>query len=445
MNNQIKDKPESFGIKNSASLEEIRNDETFQFLSEFLEENGIESERREFRVEPLDSNLEEQNNNPEEDKTISHFEYFKIIMSLWFSHMVFSVFARKNYKGINNLFPDRENTQNKTNVRTIWFDPYFQEKNPFLYSSIVDGVIEWISFNKLRNLKQALNNQICLFVFNKFLHQISNFDGDSLPCVRQTEEENIWLYPISLKEFIRVNDPKWNVAQILKINGIQPHIFEFTTSIAGRAISYTRDASWKVDKINSFITLFSRNISIFFNYQMDSVFSWESGEEIQDIVELYLFLENFVMNHTAIHHDDIPYSSLTKDIWFNHNRKYICRFLLEQAEQNKEVPSLDEVQAFLLRQNKDNLNKTNNRESAYMHNTDQIEYDTKQGIYIALEDGEWKWPGKNLDAISRCPFAKSYIKKSEKSKPENALLAMHTIMDTYFLMIIEELNKRGFK
>ena len=368
---------ESFGIKNSASLEEIRNDETFQFLSEFIKKNWIERETKEF--------------NGEE----------RIL---------------------------------------IGSDPDFKDKYWFLSDSIASWTIEWISLNEIRNLKQALNNQICLYVFHKFLDQISDFKDCEIPCIRKWEDESIEVYPITTKEFVRLDEAAKNVSVISELHKFPPALLQFWTSFNGRILAFIQSKEAKARIIWHFLDLFTKVIVVFFEQKVNAIFQKKSGESIQDIVELYLFLEHFVVYHTSERKSQ-PLTSFTQYIVLNHNNNYIGRFLIESAQKNNKIPTKQEIKLFLSRQTKHHTKTIRDSKSTHMHNTDQIEYDVQEWVFSALENGVWDSWSKELDSLWWCPFAKSQIEWTK----DNAFLKMFETFDEYYLMIIEELNKRWFK
>jgi len=180
--NKAWSKLQSFWITNSATLDEIRNDETFQFLSAFIKENWIERETKEFNG-----------------------------------------FSRKNHDWDKNS----EDSATESKRILIWSDPNFREKYPFLKDSITSWAIESIQLNELRTLKQALNNQICLYVFEKFVAQISNLQKWEIPCIKKWENESIEIYPITPKEFVKLEESAKNVWVIAELHDIDIFWFFF--------------------------------------------------------------------------------------------------------------------------------------------------------------------------------------------------------------------------
>jgi len=171
----------------------------------------------------------------------------------------------------------------------------------------------------------------------------------------------------------------------------------------------------------------------------------KTGEDIQDVVELYLFLENFIVYHTASFSEDECFTSFTQYIALNNNIYYLRRFLEEQAVENRKIPTISQIEVFLSKQHKYQIKNSHNIKDTHMHNTEQTIFDVKKWVFVAMKEWTWDSPSKELDKLGWCPFAKTRLKSCDNSKPENAFMRMFQIFDNYSLMIIRELNKRGFK
>lgn len=367
-------------IKNSASLEQIRDSKNFRILQDFLEERDI--------VRNLSKNI--------------------------------------NLQG--EKIP-------------LWVDENILESYSFLSDSIQSGSIENIDIEELRVLRQAMNNQICFYAFCTFLDEISDFWEDEIPCMEKNNEEKIIMKPINIEEFINMEN--MDSFMFSKDREIDLDKLKGFWSILEQDNENTFTTQTKFQITYYYLSIFSENLQKYFSTQIDEIFKGSIWKEIQDIVDVYLFLESFIMNHYAAHYDGEKYSTISSNIAMYGNYEPTIRFIHHHFKTKKDIPTLEEIRNFIIRHNKSSFKKLNDMEDSFYRALWEVVYNKEEGVFDTHK--KTPFPKLRLERKSLwwCPFGRIQSPHTwEKETPKIALMDLVHTLDWYYINILRELGNR---
>jgi len=321
------------------------------------------------------------------------------------------------------LIMNSETIQNSSDLSTFWE-----------HISSLDFSESWknkeyhtMDLDTLRSLKQALNNQICLYVFEVFLSAIKNLQNNEIPWIKLVWERTIAIKPVTLHDFILLHDE--NTKWAATIHGKSVYSQKFVTSQVSNTVLSLIFPNLKRKLIAKYISLFEMPLQIYFKSLTEDIFQWIDTTIWEDIIKVYLLLENLIM-HITQEEVGKSFCSYTPFIIPNSNRYLLEQFIKHDSEKNIDI---DEITEFLEKQTKAKLRLSMSHDAAQALNGGNIRFDACKGIYDVLTHKN-KTDDFQHTELGWCPFAKSQI------QGKNAFVEMHRIFDMFYVRILKELQ-----
>lgn len=323
----------------------------------------------------------------------------------------------------------------KNSLQSTWdLNTFFRE----LSGEKVEDFMKELSINpdELRLLKQALNNNICLILFEKFIERtaVIRKNGDHLPIPSLSEANAI--DSISIKEIKNLyrskvmqylfltkiiagwySDKVWNlISDSSKITWIQWKIM------------FSRLATWAESRydfpIKFYTEFFIRSWHLIF---IDMINGFFNDTNHKDLARWYLFLENILMRDLANKHDWMTFQSKIYNLIPNTNLSELLTFI----ESSQWALSINEIELFLKRQTTKNIGDSLSEEGHLLAGPDSRKKVIIDWVAHVKEKIHSNVP---LPTFWGCPFA-----KTKTSEWKNAFLEMYTLFNEWYILIIKQL------
>lgn len=306
----------------------------------------------------------------------------------------------------------QDNLKNNASLEKIRQDPVFIELLKWNYSK---DYLENQNIIDLRSLKQAINNQICLFVFQKFVTELWNKPNDTIPIVLKDKK----IHMVSAMEWLN----------LLNISSIAQQAMD--ANIMNRV---TVDVKKKI--IAVYLWAFSDAIGDYFDFQIRNV----QNTHISDIKKVFDILEDYTSTTVS---QKLPWfwhlSWKTNLLIPNHNAAELIDFIVEQ----KFPLCLDSIKNFLEAQTREKNKYIGAGDKAMRYNIWATYLCPQDDVYKILE---WKliveyWDCEVyvkdvLPTIKSCPFASSTI------WDKNAFQLMFCLFNSFHLQLLWALSEK---
>jgi len=299
--------------------------------------------------------------------------------------------------------------RNNASIDEIREDPIFNHLLSWEYNN---DFLESQDLTQLRILKQALNNQICLFVFNTFVDDFWTMFDWEVPFINENNKL-VKIHANSLLELLPVSSFITNIIDLWSIDSLEAKY------------------KWKI--IIEYLWAFCEMIKNHFEEMIRNV--WNS--EIDDIQKVFMILEDYVSNH--ITNSLSWYWSIdwdTKLLIPNHNAAELMDFI----QQWEGKITLEQIKIFLEKQTKEKLKHVKSGKDAIKYNFWITHFCPQNQVYKVLEwDILISWDvtvSQVLPTIHGCPFV------SSRSWNKNAFHLMFQMFNNFHMQILIALKEK---
>ncbi len=298
----------------------------------------------------------------------------------------------------------------------------------WLYSKL-----DTIDLESVRTLKQALNNYFCTAVFQSFKNQADWIESWSLITLRGGKLEKV-----KVEEFF--------------YNSIHPFLLTYILEISS-FLNFLKIPVWKMipQKYKANIINYYFNVwrfivkNIFLQILQDVIYG---SEEHKKLFWEYLALESYTLRKIPVNETQ-GFCSIIDYVLLNNSMTYLKKYLFEELKWNTDI---EKITRFLKKQAEYEIILSSSLKAADVGNFFEHSWWKSKGMIFSEKEwcyiintsevnrnsthlSEYAW----LKRLQWCPFARTKLLNEE-----NAFMAMFEILDKYFLVILEELKRKGF-
>jgi hypothetical protein len=323
----------------------------------------------------------------------------------------------------------------KKSLHSTWDLNAFFEK---LSGETVENLMKELALDpdELRLLKQVLNNNICLIVFEKFAERTANIrkDGNHLPIPSLTEAHGI--DAISIKDVKNLYGSR--AMQYLFLTKIMVGWYsDKVSNLVNDSVKITwiqwklmfsKLATWVKSRydfpIKFYTEFFIRSWHLIFIDMLNSFFN---DTDNKDLARWYVFLENILMRDLANKQDWNTFTSDTYHLMPNTNLSELMTFI----DNSEWAMYLGDIESFLRRQTQKNIKDSLDKDGHLLAGPDSRKKIIIDWVAHIKEKTRDSLP---LPTFWGCPFA-----KTKTSEWKNAFLEMYTLFNEWYIVIIKQL------
>lgn len=308
-------------------------------------------------------------------------------------------------------------------------------ETPSLYfttvsSELLDKQLDRVDMKTIRTLKQALNNYFCTKVFETFRNKIDWVKSCTL------------VFPSSgkIKE-LDTEDFFYNSVHPLPLTFILK-LVSFTHSFK---VSLWKFLSQKTKENirNYYFNVWQKIVKhIFLQILQEVVYE---NDEQKSLFGEYLALESYVLKKTSLNGEQ-GFCSIIDFVFLNDSITYLKKYISEELKGKIEI---DKIKEFLSKQAEYEKKLSVSMKLADIANFfefhwgDGMVFSQERWYYVinpakaqecSTHGSEITW----LKSLQWCPFA-----RTELSNGENAFITMFEILNEYYVVILEMLQKKG--
>lgn len=299
--------------------------------------------------------------------------------------------------------------RSNASLKDIRCDPIFQN---LLHSNNTQDYLGTQDITELRKMKQALNNQICLFVFWEFINEFWTDFDQSLPFLNKDGEIKILSPEVAIPLF--PIDEK--ITQVMTPRLI-PHI----------------DTQTKKRIVGEYLWAFTQMLIDYFDNKINEL----QKSDIRDIQNVFLILDTYISEYFT----DISkwFLEITWETKFLFPNTHLSEFLSFITEFQGNL-SLQQIEKFLKLQTREKLKQSKSNDGAMKYNCWATYLCPQDQVYKILEwDLMLPWEiifGKVMPDIQGCPFAASQVWE------ENAFQLTFKMFNNFYIQIIKHLDSQ---